>query len=34
MFFLTSMFLKSYFKKAPLPVAYPNYYVVVLSAVN
>jgi len=25
MFFLTSMFLKSYFKKAPLPVAYPNY---------
>jgi len=27
------MFLKSYFKKAPLPVAYPNYYVVVLSAV-
>jgi len=27
------MFLKSYFKKAPLPIAYPNYYMVVLGAV-
>jgi len=27
------MFLKSYFKKAPLPVAYPNYYMVVMGAV-
>jgi len=24
------MFLKSCFKKAPLPVGYPNYYMVVL----
>jgi len=27
------MFLKSYFKKAPLPVAHPNYHMVVLGAV-
>jgi len=27
------MFLKSYFKKAPLLVAYRNYYMVVLGAV-
>jgi len=27
------MFLKSYFKKAPLPVGYRNYYMVVLGGV-
>jgi len=27
------MFLKSYVKKAPLPVAYRNYYMVILGAV-
>jgi len=31
--FLTSLFLEIYFKKAPLPVAYPNYHMVVLGAV-